>query len=135
MISETIKKFLPESLRELASSFSIEDKFIIQNTELIQLVLESRSIAENSEKQYWFNLLPVMSEEQIAKLDDILTREKNKLAEIEQKYQKKQEEIQKRYQETFASPNYQKTQETIQKREEEKREEEMSHAENLLSQI
>ena len=76
-----------------------------------------------------------MSEEQIAKLDDILTREKNKLAEIEQKYQKKQEEIQKRYQETFASPNYQKTQETIQKREEEKREEEMSHAENLLSQI
>lgn len=134
MITEIIQKHLPEHLRELASSFNIEGKFIINNTQLIQLILKSKSIAENSEKQYWFNLLPVMSEEQIGKLDNILTRERDKLAEIEQKYQKKQEEIQERF-DKFSSSNYQKTQEIIQQKEENIREEEIDHAENLLSQI
>ena len=38
--------------------------------------MESKSLSEHSEKQNWFNLLPIMSEEQVNKLDDILTREK-----------------------------------------------------------
>ena len=47
--------------------------------------MESKSLSEHTEKQNWFNLLPIMSEEQVNKLDDILTREKQKLEEIKQK--------------------------------------------------
>jgi hypothetical protein len=40
----------------------------------------------DGERQYWFNLTEVMNAEQIKKLRGILTREKEKLAEIEAKY-------------------------------------------------
>jgi len=65
--------------------------------ELITLVLQSRSMDKAEEKQSWFNLLPMMNDEQIAKLNDILTREKTKLAEIEKKYEDKKLEIKKKY--------------------------------------
>ena len=54
-------------------------------------------MSDASEKQSWFNLLPLMTDEQIAKLNDILTREKEKLEEIEKKYEDKKLEIKKKY--------------------------------------
>ena len=67
--------------------FTIPEDFL-KDTQLVQLVLESESM-NDEERQYWFNLYEVMNEEQIEKLRDILTREKEKLAEIERKYAKK----------------------------------------------
>lgn len=70
--------------------FNIPEK--IQNDEqLIQLVLESESM-KDEERQYWFNLTEVMTDEQIEKLRNILLREKQKLAEIDAKYGKKNED-------------------------------------------
>lgn len=42
----------------------------------------------NEERQYWINILPVMTPEQIKNLDDILTNEKKQLAAIDEKYSK-----------------------------------------------
>ena len=57
------------------------------------MLLWSRSIEKPEEKQSWFNLMPLMNDEQIVKLEDILTREKQKLEEIEKKYEEKKIEI------------------------------------------
>ena len=65
--------------------------------ELITLVINSKSIDTEQEKQSWFSLLPLMNDEQIARLNDILTREKAKLDEIQQKYDEKKVEIKKKY--------------------------------------
>ena len=54
-------------------------------------------MSDASEKQSWFNLLPLMTDDQISKLNDILTREKQKLDEIEKKYEDKKLEIKKKY--------------------------------------
>lgn len=54
---------------------------------LIDLVMRSESM-KDSERQYWFNLTEVMNDEQMDKLRDILTRERQKLADIEAKYAK-----------------------------------------------
>ena len=72
-------------------------EFIEKMPSLIVLILNSRSMSDAAEKQSWFNLLPLMTDEQIAKLNDILTREKQKLAEIEKKYEEKKLEIKKKY--------------------------------------
>jgi hypothetical protein len=64
---------------------------------VVILILNSRSMSEASEKQSRFNLLPLMTDEQITKLNDILTREKQKLEEIEKKYEDKKLEIKKKY--------------------------------------
>jgi hypothetical protein len=76
-----------------------------------------------------------MNQEQIDKLRDILTREKEKLAEIEARYQAKQEEIKKKYEQTYASGAYQQQQEKIKDSESATREQESMEADALLNQI
>ncbi|MEY3232684.1 MAG: hypothetical protein RLZ54_641 [Candidatus Parcubacteria bacterium] len=94
---EYIKKYLPQEIREVAGKYDIPVNFIQSMPELITLVINSKSIDTEQEKQSWFSLLPLMNDEQIARLNDILTREKAKLAEIQQKYDDKKVEIKKKY--------------------------------------
>ena len=96
-------QLLPEHLRSIAMNYSIPIDMLDNNTDLVVLVLESKSISDPKEKQSWFDLYLLMNQEQIDKLRDILTREKEKLAEIEARYQAKQEEIKKKYEQTYAS--------------------------------
>lgn len=130
-----IQKYLPESLWKLASEFSIPENFLTTESELIQLILESKSLAEHGEKQNWFNLLPIMSGEQIEKLRDILTREKQKLEEINQKYAQKQAEINQRYQQNYNPEIYYEAQAKIQAQENKTREQDLVEADNLLAQM
>lgn len=92
-----IKKYLPQDLRELAQKFTIPDEFLEDAPDLIEMILRSKSIDTEEEKQNWFNLLPLMNETQLDKLRAILEKEKRKLAEIEDKYEKKKMEIKKKY--------------------------------------
>lgn len=96
-MKESIKLHLPVELHEKAAQFTIPIEFIEKMSWLIILILNSRSMSDASEKQSWFNLLPLMTDDQIAKLNDILTREKQKLDEIEKKYEDKKLEIKKKY--------------------------------------
>lgn len=134
-ITENIKRFLPEDLRNVALNYSIPDDMLENNTDLVILVLGSKSISEPKEKQSWFDLYSLMNQDQIDKLRDILTREKEKLAEIEAKYQAKQEEIRKKYEETYASGAYQQQQDKIRDSERSSREQEAVEADALLDQI
>ena len=95
--NELVVKYLPQPLRSTAVNFTIPDQFIQKKPTLISLILESKSIGTTEEKQSWFNLLPLMNDEQIAKLEEILAREKQKLDEIEKKYEEKKIEIKKKY--------------------------------------
>lgn len=130
-----IQQYLPQNLWELAMAFSIDEQCFVKYSDLIVLILNSKSLSDNNEKQNWFNLLTIMNEEQIAKLYDILKREKQKLEEINQKYAQKQEEINTKYQQMFNPQTYQKAQAQLQAKEEVSREKELEEADNLLAQI
>jgi len=124
-----IQTKLPENLWGMAQTFTIDDNSLNQYSDLVVLILNSKSLSDNTEKQNWFNLLTIMNEEQILKLKEILTREKEKLEEINQKYAKKQEEINWKYQQIFN----QQTQ--LQAKENVNRQQELEEADNLLAQI
>ena len=68
--------------------FKIPEKLMQGDPELIDLIIRSESM-NDSERQYWFNLTEVMNAQQVEKLRDILTRERQKLADIDAKYNKK----------------------------------------------
>ncbi len=72
-------------------TFQILDEIQAQYAELVKLVLRTESM-DNNEKQYWFDILPSMTPEQVDRLFDILETERRKLEELEVKYQ---EEIKK----------------------------------------
>ena len=135
MTSQENIKLLPKHLQEIALNYNIPDDMLENNTDLVVLVLESKSISEPKEKQSWFDLYSLMNQEQIDKLRDILTREKQKLAEIEAKYQAKQDEIRKRYEETYESGAYQQQQDKIKESEQSTRQQEEVEADALLDQI
>ena len=94
---QVTQKNLPQALWDIAAQYTIPDQFIEKKPQLVAMLLQSRSIEKPEEKQSWFNLLPLMNDEQIAKLEDILVREKQKLEEIEKKYEEKKVEIKKKY--------------------------------------
>lgn len=53
--------------------------------DLVKMILESRSM-NNQERNYWLQVLPVMTPEQVSELRNILETEVKKLAEIDSKY-------------------------------------------------
>ncbi len=132
---EYVAKFLPQNLQDVALNYNISDDMLENNADLVVLVLESKSINEPKEKQSRFDLYSLMNQEQIDKLRDILTREKQKLAEIEAKYQARQEEIRRKYEETYASGAYQQQQNKVRESELASRQQEESEADALLDQI
>jgi len=61
-------------------------EFLEKYPDVVSLILNSISLKNGEEKQEWFNMSSFMNEEQINELRSILTREKEKHAEIEEKY-------------------------------------------------
>lgn len=70
------------------SRYDIPKEMISKHPCLVYLVLISKSMEDDKEKQSWFDLYSLMNQEQIDKLYDILYRERYKLNQIEEKYKK-----------------------------------------------
>jgi hypothetical protein len=68
-------------------TFQITDELQAKYPELIQLIISTESM-DNDERQYWFDIMPSMTDAQIDRLYDILETERKKLQELEVKYQK-----------------------------------------------
>ena len=66
--------------------FSVSDEMQAQYNELVKLILETESM-DDDEKQYWFDIMPSMTDDQIDRLFNILDTEKKKLDALEDKYQ------------------------------------------------
>ena len=69
------------------SSLVIPDELKAQHPDLIELIIHSESM-NTEERQYWINILPIMTPEQLQNLQDILTNERSQLAAIDAKYAK-----------------------------------------------
>ena len=130
-----LSQFLPENLVEYASSFDIPEDFLEADPELIILILRSKALETDEDKQNWFNLLPLMTEEQILKLKDILLKEKQKLDEIEEKYEKKKKEIRQKYLLRWQKLWYIDKIKEIQEKEQAQKSQEEEEAEKLLDML
>ena len=92
-----LKKYVEEDILSYAVNFDIPEEFLESDSELINLILRSKALETDEDKQNWLNLLPLMNEEQIYKLKEILIKEKNKIDEIELKYNEKKRQIRQKY--------------------------------------
>ncbi len=69
------------------TTFYISDEMHTKYPELIKLILNTESM-DDDERQYWFDIMPSMTDSQIDRLYNILETEKKKLEDLEVKYQK-----------------------------------------------
>ena len=130
-----IKKYLSEDLWTIAGEYDIPVNFMQNMKDLVELILRSKSIDTPQEKQSWFSLLPLMNDEQIGRLNEIMMREKTKLQEIQQSYDEKKVEIKKKYLMKRQQINQQTETSEIKKEESAKADEESAKADALLSGI
>jgi len=70
--------------------FNIPDSVRTQFAEMIALIMASESM-NDEERQYWFDILPVMNAEQVENLRTILINERDQLAAIDAKYAQQQD--------------------------------------------
>ncbi len=102
--------------------------------ELVALIKGSESM-NDEERQYWMNILPIMTPEQLASLKDILDNEKKQLKAIDEKYSHEMEKlgqtefIRKAEEERQAKRQNRQSAEQAHKAEEERK------AENILQEI
>lgn len=68
-----------------AQTLTISDELRAKFPELIELILHSESM-NDAERQYWVNILAVMTPDQIQNLTDILQNERKQLSAIDEKY-------------------------------------------------
>lgn len=68
------------------NKFKIAPEIQAQYPELVKLVVNTESM-DNKEKQYWFDILPSMTDAQVDRLFEILETERIKLEKLEIKYQ------------------------------------------------
>lgn len=130
-----IQEKLPQELWKKAEEFTIPDMFLVNSADLIILILNSKSIDNKEEKQSWFDLLPLMTQEQIDKLRDILVREKQKLEEIEKKYEQKKSDIKTQYVQKRQEEWYKNKMVQIKQKEAASQEKQTQEADSLLTQI
>jgi len=130
-----IQTKLPQDLRDKAASFQIAENLLETMPDIIELILRSRSMDKDSDKQSWFNLMPLMNQEQIDKLKDILMREKEKLAEIEKKYEEKKTDIKEKFVKKFEEGQYVQKMQSIKTQEAAHDKKEDAEADALLQQL
>jgi len=135
MDMSVLKKYIPEELINLASKFDIPEEFLEIDAELVILILQSKALETDDEKQNWFNLLPLMTEEQIYKFKDILIKERTKLNEIEQKYAEKRKELRQKQLLRWQKMWYIDKVKKIQEQEEAMKNKEEEEAEQLLNEL
>lgn len=69
----------------------VEAKYIVpplvreKFSDLVKLIYETESM-DLEEREYWLQIMPIMSEEQVVKLRDILVNEKEQLEKLDNEY-------------------------------------------------
>ena len=116
------------------SNVTIPDDIKEKFPEYIELILGSESM-NDEERQYWVNILPVMTPDQLQNLKDILVNERDQLAAIDKKYSKQLDATEARasVEETGQKIKERREVRTEKELEFEKKEEEQTNA--LLEQI
>jgi hypothetical protein len=76
--------------------FTIPKVVVQKFPELIELIKGTESMNDD-ERQYWFQILPIMTDEQIAKFREILQNEKDQLAKLDQEYEEELKKINQRH--------------------------------------
>ena len=97
-------------------TFTLLDEIQTKHGKLIELILATESM-DDSERQYWFDILPSMNADQIQRLYDILETERKKLDELEKKYQKEIEWLNQKHMVEWQSYEMKKQKETIAQKE------------------
>ena len=74
------------TITQNGKTYQVDEEIQVKYPELIKMILLTESM-DDDERQYWFDIMPSMTDDQIDRLFNILDTERKKLEELEMKYQ------------------------------------------------
>ncbi len=116
------------------TKYNISDEVKTKYPELVELIKGTESMTD-AEKIYWFQILPIMNDQQVDKLKKILTKEKEQLTKLDSEYEKELKRINDKHMIEWKEFETKKARENRQKAEAEAEEEEAKTEEDILSQL
>ena len=120
--------------KEDIEKFDISEDFAKTNPALVDLILKTESM-KDEERKYWFQLLPIMTEEQVKKLEDILQNEQSQLAELDAKYESEVSKLNNQPATQWKAEEARKKREEIARREQQHQQKEASKEQDILDQL
>lgn len=118
----------------------IEQKYTIPSSvkekypDLIPLILQTESM-NSDERDYWFQVLPIMSDDQIVKLRDILVNEKGQLKQIDEEYAKEMADLTNAHQRDWDALHHKEQMKSIERAEQASEEGEKAKEEEMLRKL
>lgn len=109
-------------------------EWVNRDPELISLVLKSESM-KDEERKYWFQLLPVMTDEQIGKLRGILDNERKQLAALDAKYEDDVKKLNEKHLAEWKIEEDRKKRQAIEQKEQAAKSADEQAQEDILKQI
>ncbi len=113
---------------------TIADDVLAKFGPIIELIKGSESM-NNEERQYWINILPIMTPEQLQNLQEILDNEKKQLAAIDAKYSKEVSTLGEQKMLDEIEKQYRKKKVDRTKREQDEKDSQSQNEETLLNEI
>lgn len=128
--NKAAEQYLKEAEAKYIVPSLVREKF----PDLVKLIYETESM-NTEEREYWLQIMPIMTEDQISKFREILVNEKNELSKLDNEYQTEMQKLnQKRPQEIDPEALKNKIQ-TIKKAEASQEGVEQKQEEDLLNQL
>ena len=124
----------PPSAQVHGRGIIVPDELKKKYPQLIELVLKSESM-NDEERQYWINILPIMTPDQVENLRGILKNEREQLAAIDKRYSKQVKDIGDKKLVEQVQKNRQERRTQLKTKEAESSESDDETAESLLEQI
>lgn len=108
----------------------VKEKF----PDLVQLIKETESMNEE-ERDYWFQILPIMTEDQIKKFRDILVNEKAQLSNLDKEYEQELSKLNEKHMIEWKEFESKEKRKTIASAEQASKTQEKSDEEELLKRL
>lgn len=119
---------------DVSSQYNIPAAVRAKFPDLIALIIDTESMNDD-ERKYWFQILPIMSDEQVQKLKRILINEKEQLAELDRRYQQDITGISAKHESEWDEFKAKASREKIQKEEQTQEKHEANVEEDLLKRL
>jgi hypothetical protein len=120
--------------RAVPEKFAIPKLVRDKYPDLIELIKATESM-DDQERQYWFQIIPVMTVEQIAKFKNILVTEKQQLAELDKEYEEELNRLNEKHLLEWKEFESKEKAKAIQEAEAKSNEEEQKTEEELLAKL
>jgi hypothetical protein len=127
---KSAEQYLKEAENKYIVPRLVRDKF----PDLVKLIYETESMNEE-EREYWLQIMPIMTEEQISKFRDILVKEKDELAKLDQEYEQEMAKVNNRQGKEIDEEAMKKRLQGIKAAESSNEAEEKAQEEALLDQL